>query len=155
MATNINLELFKRYAPKKKLEIINSLSSSELLATSIDTIKRIVKEAGSNMYKSRNKRLSISSERRAGNDWNSIVEGIELRKGVLFLDCYFQMSHTDTNVYAHYTDFIRRGEYRGTYTTTNRYGDLEPHYFTYRDEDKANVIRSILLEYVNSKYNIK
>lgn len=154
MATNINTELFKRYAPKKKLEIINSLSSSELLATSIDTIKRIVKETGSNMYKSRNKRLSISSERRAGNDWNSTIEGIELRKGILYLDCYFQMDSTDTNVYAPCSEFLRKGEYRGTYTTNNRYGDREPHYFIYRDEDKANVIRSILLEYVHTKYNI-
>lgn len=154
MATNINLELFKRYAPGKKLEIINSLETSELLATSIDTIKRIVKEAGSNMYRSRNKRLSISYERRAGNDWNSTVEGVELRKGVLYLDCYFQMDSTATNVYAYFTDFIKRGEYRGTYTTTNRYGDPEPHYFVYHEEDKANVIRSILLEYVHTKYNI-
>lgn len=154
MATNINTELFKRYAPKKKLEIINSLTSSELLDTSVDTFNRIVKEAGSNMYKSRNKRLTIARDRRSGNDWNSIIEGIELRKGILYLDCYFQMSHTDANVYATFTDFLRKGEYRGKYTTTNRYGDTEPHYFIYRDEDKANVIRSILLEYVHTKYNI-
>lgn len=38
MATNINVELFKRYAPKKKLEIINSLSESELLSISYTTI---------------------------------------------------------------------------------------------------------------------
>lgn len=154
MATNINIELFKRYKPEKKLEIINKLTQPELLTTSVDTLKRIVKEAGINMYKSRNKRLAISRDRRAGNDWNSVIEGIELRKGVLYLDCYFQMSHTDTNVYAYYIDFLRKGEYRGTYTTTNRYGDPEPHYFIYRDEDKANVIRSILLEYVHTKYNI-
>ena len=46
MATNINVELFKRYAPKKKLEIINSLSESELLSISYTTILRIIKEAG-------------------------------------------------------------------------------------------------------------
>ena len=32
MAVNINQELFKRYAPKKKLEIINNLTTAELLA---------------------------------------------------------------------------------------------------------------------------
>lgn len=43
MATNINEELFK-YAPKKKLEIINNLTTAELLATTPETIKRIEKE---------------------------------------------------------------------------------------------------------------
>ncbi len=60
MAININNELFKRYAPKKKLEIIENLTSSELLATTPATIERIIKEAGRNQYKSRNKRLFIS-----------------------------------------------------------------------------------------------
>lgn len=46
--TNINVELFKRYAPKKKLEIINSLNSSELSNVTPATITRIVKEAGTN-----------------------------------------------------------------------------------------------------------
>lgn len=46
MATNINQELFKRYAPKKKLEIINSLTETEIRATSMDTIARIIKEVG-------------------------------------------------------------------------------------------------------------
>ena len=44
MATNINTELFKRYAPKKKLEIIESLSASELLATTPVTLTRTIKE---------------------------------------------------------------------------------------------------------------
>lgn len=56
MATNINVELFKRYAPKKKLEIINSLSENELLSISYTTILRIIKEAGKgDSGKARNK----------------------------------------------------------------------------------------------------
>ena len=46
MAVNINIELFKRYAPKKKLEIINALTENELLAITNNTILRIIKEAG-------------------------------------------------------------------------------------------------------------
>ena len=36
--TNINIELFKRYAPTKKLEIINSLTENELMAVTQATI---------------------------------------------------------------------------------------------------------------------
>ena len=44
MAANINIELFKRYAPKKKLEIINALTENEFLAITNKTILRIIKE---------------------------------------------------------------------------------------------------------------
>ena len=66
MATNINVELFKRYAPKKKLEIIEKLNPNELMNVTTATITRIVKEAGKSMYKSRNKRLYISRDRQRG-----------------------------------------------------------------------------------------
>ena len=68
MATNINQELFKRYAPKKKLEIINNLTTAELLATIPETLMRIVKEAGTKAGTARSKVLRISSDRRSGND---------------------------------------------------------------------------------------
>ena len=60
MRTNINEELFKRYAPKKKLEIINNLTAAELLATTPETVKRIAKEAGTKAGTARSKVLRIS-----------------------------------------------------------------------------------------------
>ena len=74
MATNINQEVFKRYAPKKKLDLINGLSETELLATTPETLMRIVKEAGTKVGTARSKVLRISSKRRSGNNWNSTVE---------------------------------------------------------------------------------
>ena len=62
MKTNINIELFKRYAPKKKGDIISSLTPSELFAITEDTIKRIIKEVGNRRYRSREKELQFSSE---------------------------------------------------------------------------------------------
>ena len=86
MATNINQIIFTRTQPKKKLEIINSLSEAELMVTTEATITKIVKEAGSRLYKSRDKQLRIGHDRRKGNNWNSTVESVELIKGKLFLD---------------------------------------------------------------------
>ena len=152
MATNINVELFKRYAPKKKLELINGLSQSELLATRPETIKRIAKEAGRSIDKSRDKVLHIDQDRRSGNNWNSSVEAIEYINGNLYLNVYFQMDSTDTNICVKHEVFFKGGEYTGTHYTTNRYGDSVPHYFTYDRNDKAGVIKSILLEYVHTKF---
>ena len=152
MAVNINQELFKRYAPKKKLEIINNLTTTELLATTPETIKRIVKEAGRNIGKSRDKTLRINRDRQAGNDWNSTVEAVEYVKGNLYLNIYFQMDSTDTNICVKHEVFFNGDEYHGKHYTTNYRGDEVPHYFTYTQKDKAIVIKSILLEYLFTKY---
>ena len=152
MAVNINQELFKRYAPKRKLEIINNLTTAELLATTPETIKRIAKEAGRSIGKSRDKILRINRDRQAGNDWNSTVEDVEFIKGNLYLNIYFQTDHTDTNISEKYATFMQGDQYHGKHYTTNRYGDEVPNYFTYDRQDKANVIKSILLEYVHTKY---
>lgn len=152
MATNINQELFKRYSPKKKLGLINELGHSELLATAPETIKRIAKETGRSIGKSRNKVLRISNDRRSGNNWNSDIEAVEFINGNLYLNIYFQMDNTDTNICEKYLNFFKGEEYHGKHYTTNKYGDTIPHYFTYNREDKAGVIKSILLEYVHTKY---
>lgn len=152
MRTNINEELFKRYAPKKKLEIINNLTAAELLATTPETVKRIAKEAGTKAGTARSKVLRISSKRRSGNDWNSTVESVEIHRGKLMLDIYVQMDSTDTNHFEPYSNFSKDGNYTGKVFTTNYYGDSIPHYFTYDRQDKAKVIKSILLEYLFTKY---
>ena len=149
---NINQELFKRYKPGKKLDLIYQLKADELLAVTPDTIKRIVNEAGRKIGMSRNKVLRISNERRIGNAWNSDIEAVEFINGNLYLNIYFQMDNTDTNICEKYLNFFKGEEYHGKHYTTNKYGDTIPHYFTYNREDKAGVIKSILLEYVHTKY---
>ena len=155
MATNINQIIFTKTKPKKKLEIINNLSTSELLAPTPDTIKRIAKESGSNIGKSRDKVLRISHNRQSGNNWNSSVEAIEYIKGNLYLNVYFQMDSTDTNICVKHEVFFKGDEYHGKHYTTNRYGDEVPNYFIYDREDKAGVIKSILLEFLYTKYTDK
>ena len=150
MATNINVELFKRYAPKKKLEIIEKLDSNELMNVSTATIERIVKEAGTNMYKSRDKRLYLSKQR--GNSWNSTIEAVELIRGKLYLDVYLQYENTDCNTSELVTDFLRRGDFTGSVVRGDRYGNDRHYYFTYSEGSKQRVIRSILEEYVYTKY---
>jgi hypothetical protein len=154
MATNINQELFKRYAPKKKIEIINNLNEKELLSTTPDPINRIVREVGNRRYKSRDKELRISSNLRTGNGWNSWIESVGTQKNKLYLDIYIQMDHTDATVVEEYNTFFKRGDYQGKAFETNRYGDKEPHYCHYTDSEKARVIQSILLQYVHTKYKI-
>ena len=149
---NINIELFKRYAPKKKLELIEKLGPADLMNVSTATLEKIVKEAGRNMYKSRNKRLFISRDRQRGNSWNSTIEAIELVKGKLYLDAYIQYENTDSNTDYPVSSFLQRGESRVELKRSDRYGNDRTYYAHYDEGSKQRVIRSILEEYVYTKY---
>ena len=152
--TNINLELFKRYAPKRKIEIIESLKQTELLAITPTTIIRMVREAGEPHYKSkRDKKLIVSRERRAGNNWNSWFNGVDLIKNKLYVDLYIQYSNTDTDDCISYGEFMRdKDRFRGTIKTSDRYDNPQTYYYFYDNEDRARAIKSLLLEYVYTKY---
>lgn len=157
MKTNINLELFKRYAPKRKLSIIESLTQEELLAITPATIIRMVKEAGKSIYKSkRDKTLMVSRQRRTGNDWNSWFNGVDLMKGKLYVNFYIQYDNTDTNDCISYGEFVRdRDRFRGTIKTTDRFDNPQTYYYFYENDDRARAIKSLLLEYVYTKYTDK
>ena len=152
---NINEFFFTRTQPKKKLEVIENLSTSELLGISEATICRIIKEVGENFYKSRNKMLRLSRERRTGNRWNSTIESWDLIKGKVWIDFYIQYENTDTNESDTFSNFIRRGEYQGHFLRDDRYGNPQTYYFRYEEADKARAIRALLMEYIQTKYATK
>lgn len=152
---DINKIIFSRTAPAKKVEIVKTLSISQLLSITPETIARMVKETGSGISKSRNKELRISSDLRTGNNWNSEVEGVRLYKGELSVDLYLQYENTDTNTYDSLEKFLNKGDYRGSVIRSDRYGNNRHYYFTYSVADKAAVVQSILMEYLNRKYKDK
>ena len=135
--TDINIELFKRTSPVRKIEIIKNLTRVELSSISKETILRIVKETG---------------RRRKGNNWNSLVEGIWLYKGKPYILIYVQLDNTDSSLSVPFNDFFKKGEFRGTIKRDDRYGNPQTCYYVYDEKDKAEVMRSICLEYVNTKY---
>ena len=122
MKTNINLELFKRYAPKHKLEIIESLSQEEILAITPATIIRMVREAGESHYKSkRDKKLCVRRVIRKGNEWNSEFTGVDLLKGKLYVNLYVQYDNTDTEDCISYDEFMRdKDRFRGSIKTAEQ-----------------------------------
>ena len=152
---DINKFIFSRTAPAKKVGIVKSLSITETLSIKTDTITRMVRETGSRLIKSRNKELRIPYELRTGNDWNSEVEGIRLIKGKLSVDLYLQYENTDTNTSESLENFLSKGDYRGSVIRSDRNGNDRSYYFTYTESDKAEFIKSLLLEYLNRKYKDK
>ena len=149
---NINIELFKRYKPDKKVQIIMELTDDELLNVTPATITRIIKEAGTRLYRSKDKRLWAPDQFRTGNHWNSTFNGIELIKGKLYVSLYVQYSNTDTDTDATYNEFFSRGDYRGAIRYDDKYGNPHTDYYTYSPSDKARALRSLLLTYVQRKY---
>lgn len=149
---DINKIIFSRTAPKKKVEIIENLTPKELLSVSSDTIKRMVRETGSNRYKSRDKELYISRELRTGNNWNSELTSVRTYKSGLSVDLYVQYSNTDTDVSEAYDKFFASGDYRGCIKRNDRYGNPQTYYFTYTSADKAECVKSLILQYIHLRY---
>lgn len=156
MATNINKIIFTKTAPKKKLEIINSLSQGELLAITYSTILRIIKEAGrgdSNKKRSKFKTLFLED---AGNKWNSKVTNIyNWKKDEVHLSVYIQGDDTDTFVFPRLKDFLdNRYEEQcmGKLHESFRNGYEHDVPANYNRTDRARVVKSILTAYVKNKY---
>jgi len=152
---NINVEIFKKYKPEKKLHMINNLTNSELLQVNTITIIRIIKEVGyghSSETKCHNKSLRLKNT--IGNNWNSDVEEIYIYKKVPYISFYLQYDNTDTGDSDKLVNFLGRGEYLGNYTYEDRYGNHQTTYYRYDEEDKARVIKEILLTYIHNKYSV-
>lgn len=153
--TNVNTELFKRTSPVKKIDIIKNLTQTELTGVSEETILKIVKETGRRRKGTRDYEFYINPDRRKGNNWNSEVEGIWLYKGKLSVMVYVQFDDTDTSLIVPFNDFFKKGDFRGTIKRDDRYGNPQTHYYVYDERDKAEVLRSFYLEYINTKYKSK
>ena len=149
----VNIELFKRTSPARKIEIIRNLTQVELAGISEETILRIVKETGRRIEGSRDYEFYVNPDRRKGNNWNSEVEGIWLHKGKLYAMAYIQLDHTDCEKAIPSNDFFKEGEYRGTIIREDHYGNPQTYYYVYDEKDKAEVIRSICLEYIHTNFN--
>ena len=135
---NINQFIFSRTQPKKKLEVIEALTTEELLSVKEETVIKIVKEVGRRVYKSRDKQLYIDGDRRKGNGWNSTIEGVDLIKGRIHLNIYIQYENTDTNSSEEFDKFFDKWNcYRGEIRRLDRHGNGRTYYFNYDKSDKA------------------
>ena len=63
---NVNIELFKRTSPERKIELIRKLTQAELSGISESTLLRIVKETGRRIKGSRNYEFYVNPDRREG-----------------------------------------------------------------------------------------
>ena len=140
---DINKMVFSNTPSENKLHYIKTLSKEEIRKTTESTILRIYNECHGdrdNFY--------IDPDRRVGNRlgnssgfWNSLVEYIYEYKGHAYIGFYVQNSKTDWGESASYNTFTSRSEFSG-------YCDYLHTSFRYDSTDVANVIRSILAEYV-------
>ena len=68
---------------------------------------------------------------------------------------YIQLDHTDCEKTIPSDDFFKKEEYRGTVIRNDRYGNPQTHYYVYDEKDKAEILKSICLEYIHAKYKSK
>lgn len=141
---DINKYIFSRTKAPEKIKTIEEMNDRDLLKVTKDTLMKIVTKAGEG--DSKIKTLYIKDSK--GNNWNSSVNSIYTYKHNLYIDCYLQYSNTDTNVQEIYEKFFCNGTYHGSTERYDSYGNSRTFYFNYDEDEKAAVIKSILLQYI-------
>lgn len=144
----INTFIFSKKPCKRKLDVVNKLEESRLLEIELSTIKRMLMLAGRRDGKSRYFRLRDTP----GNDYNSIVESVSLYKDTLYVSIWVQLINTRTSINERMNVFFANNEYKGSAIDYDRDGNSHTLYFTYLQHERAEVIRSILREYIYHKY---
>ena len=120
----------------EQIEKINKMSDSDVIAFGKRHINGIMDDAA-NKYG----QYYLSSDRKKGNNWNSHVEGLYRNKeGKLFVDIYFQDDSTDTNDSEYFDTFFSSAS---NVRVTSRIGSA-----TYSYDERADVMRSILIDYL-------
>ena len=118
------------------IETIKKMSDSEVIAYGKRHINGIMDDAADKYG-----RYCINNERRKGNNWNSLVEGVYRNKeGKLFVDIYFQDDSTDTNDSEYFDKFFSSAS---NVRVTSRIGSA-----TYSYKERAEVMRSIVIDYI-------
>lgn len=135
MKTALNDILFGAGGYQAKAEHINNLTCDELMAIPESTIIKIIEQAGENNT------LTIRNRFRRGNNSNSVVENTYIHKGSVFVTLTILGDSTDISMSELFTTFFRKGEYVSSANRLNLFID-------YKESDKAEVMRSILLEYL-------
>ena len=120
----------------KEQACINKMSDSDVIAYGKKHINGIMDDAANEYGQYR-----ISNDRWKGNNWNSIVEGVYRNKeGKLFVDIYFQGGSTDCNDSEYFNTFFSS---TSNVRVTSRIGSA-----TYSYSERADVMRSILIDYL-------
>lgn len=133
MKTALNGILFEKGDYQAKAEYINNLTCDELMAIPESTIIKIIEQVGENNT------LTIRNRFRRGNNSNSVVENTYIHKGSVFVSLIVLGDSTDTSMSECFARFFFKGEFVSSANRLNLFID-------YKESDKAEVMRSILLE---------
>lgn len=132
-----------------------------MLNVSYDTIARIVKEVGDGEWNKKRSRYKEFYFKNTGNSWNSEVDHIfnsKQNKGELWISFYVQGDDTDIYCYYPLKKFIGyKNNKQDIGSIHEEFSNGYSHTITvyYDQEDYINVIRDLLIGYINTKYRDK
>lgn len=124
----------------EKKSYIENMVVDELMEVKKSVVKSIIDKCGYN------NRFWINNRFRQGNHLNSFVEFLYISNGNVFVGIYVQNTKTDTTMIDSFDRFFGRGEY---YSRDNYLIEV----VDYKECDKAEVMRSILLSCIYWLFN--
>ena len=142
---DLNVVIFSKANATEKKNAVDNATTRELLNVTENTIKRMVKEKGTDGYYKDRKTLYFGN---VSNHWNAWAKSVELYKDKLFINFYVQYGSTDRDECDYMSKFLSSGDYRGTISYEDRYGNSQTSYYRFYESQKADVMRAILNAYI-------
>lgn len=152
MIQNINKLVFSRTRAENKLHCIKTMEDDIICSITESSITRILHEVGNRIPNSQNRELVISTARRKGNHWNSELSAVRIIKKKLYFVFSCQGYKNTVQIMDSYKGFLDENSYQGRFSDNKDCDDVRLNDFAFSKDEKADILRSIIVEYIIRKY---
>lgn len=144
---DINQDLFKRYRPDKKRDIIKLASNEYMLNLSEASVVRMLKETGRGNRASKTLRLNNY----ISNNWNAVITNVYHYKNKVFISGYVDGSNTDRDFSVAYNPVRIKGVLESSVEDHTLHGVLTRP-FIFGNNYIIDFLKELCITYINTKY---
>lgn len=144
---DINQDLFKRYRPDKKRDIIELADTKYMLNLSEASIVRMIKETGSGSRTCK----TLTLHKHVSNSWNAAITSVHHYKNKVFINGYVDGSNTDRNFSVAYNPVRIKGTLESSVEDPTKHGVLT-RTFIFNTSYVVDFLKELCNTYINNKY---
>lgn len=144
---DINQDLFKRYRPDKKRDIIKLANAAYMLNLSEASIVKMAKEIGhgSRLYK------RITLNKYISNNWNAVIEGVDCYKNKVTISGYVGGDSTEVYFSLPYNPVRLKKYITSSADDATRHGVIS-RAFVFSPDLFIEFLKELCFTYIDLKY---
>lgn len=145
---DINQDLFKRYRPDKKRDIIKLANAEYMLNLSEASIVRMAKETGQSGSRSY-KRITLTNH--VSNNWNAVIEGVDCYKNKVTISGYVDGDATEVYFNLPYNPVRLKRYITSSADDATRHGVIS-RAFAFSQDLFIKFLKELCFTYIDLKY---